>query len=96
MTRYQVDSEAVVAATANVRATIARIQGEVSALHAQLVDLQSSWTGPAATAFHGVVGEWRATQQRVEENLAALNAALAQAGQHYAQVEEQNARMFLR
>jgi early secretory antigenic target protein ESAT-6 len=94
MTRYQVDSEAVAAATGNVRAAVGRIQAEVSGLHGQLVNLQSSWTGPAASAFQGVVGEWRATQQRVEENLAAINASLARAGQLYSDAEEQNARLF--
>lgn len=96
MTRYQVDSEAVAATTARVRAAIGRIQGEVQGLHAQLAELQSSWTGQAAGAFQGVVSEWHATQLRVEESLASISTALAHAGQQYAQVEEQNARMFLR
>jgi WXG100 family type VII secretion target len=94
MTRYQVDSEAVAAATSNVRAAVSRIQAEVSGLHGQLVNLQSSWSGPAASAFQGVVGDWKATQQRVEESLGAINAGLAQAGRIYADVEEQNARLF--
>ncbi|CAN5125244.1 hypothetical protein BH09ACT3_BH09ACT3_05240 [soil metagenome] len=51
MTRFQVDSEAVLAATGSVRGSIARIQSEVGALHGQLTDLQGSWTGQAATAF---------------------------------------------
>ena len=96
MTRYQVDSEAVVAATAVARAAMGRIQSEVAGLHSQLVNLQSSWTGSAATAFQGVVGDWKATQQRVEESLALINTALAQAGQQYAEVEAQNQRLFLR
>lgn len=96
MTRYQVDSEAVAAATGNVRAAVNRIQAEVSGLHAQLANLQSSWTGQAATAFQGVVGDWKATQQRVEQSLAEINAALSQAGQLYAEAESQNARLFTR
>jgi hypothetical protein len=36
MTRYQVDSEAVAAATARAQAAMSRIQGEVAGLHAQL------------------------------------------------------------
>jgi WXG100 family type VII secretion target len=74
---------------------VGRIQAEVSGLHGQLTQLQSSWTGPAATAFQGVVSDWRATQQRVEESLAHINAALAAAGRLYADAEEQNARLFL-
>lgn len=95
MTRYQVDSEAVLSATGAVRSSIGRIQSEVGGLHGQLTQLQSSWTGEAATAFSGVVADWRATQQRVEENLAAINQALTRAGQQYAEIEAANARLFV-
>jgi early secretory antigenic target protein ESAT-6 len=94
MTRYQVDSEAVLAATGAVRSTIGRLQSEVTSLHGQLVQLQSSWTGEAATAFSGVVTEWKGTQQRVEENLAAINQGLTRAAQQYAEIEAANARLF--
>jgi early secretory antigenic target protein ESAT-6 len=94
MTRYQVDSEAVLAATGAVRASISRIQGEVGGLHAQLLNLQGSWTGQAASAFQTVVLDWKSTQQRVEENLAAINQALTLAAQQYADIEASNARMF--
>ncbi len=94
MTRYHVDSDAVLSATASVRASIGRIQAEVSGLHGQLVNLQGSWGGQAATAFQTIVADWKATQQRVEESLAAINGALAQAGQQYAEIEASNARLF--
>jgi 6 kDa early secretory antigenic target len=94
MTRYQVDSEAVISATGAVRSSISRIQSEVAGLHGQLTNLQSSWTGQAASAFTGVVAEWKTTQQRVEESLAAINQALTQAGQQYAEIEAANARLF--
>jgi early secretory antigenic target protein ESAT-6 len=94
MTRYQVDSEAVLGATGSVRASISRIQAEVSGLHGQLVNLQGSWSGQAATAFQSVVVEWKATQQRVEENLATLNQALTVAAQQYAEIEASNSRLF--
>ncbi len=94
MTRYQVDSEAVLSATGAVRNSISRIQAEVAGLHGQLTNLQGSWTGQAATAFNGVVTDWKATQQRVEESLAAINQSLAQAGQQYAEIENANTRLF--
>lgn len=96
MTRYQVDSDAVLGATNAVRASASRIQGEVSSLHAQLVNLQGSWSGQAATSFQSVLSEWKATQHRVEENLASLNQALTQAAQQYAEIEQNNARLFAR
>lgn len=96
MTRYQIDSEAVAAATASVQAAASRIQADVSGLHGRLIDLQGSWTGQAATAFQAVVADWSATQRRVEESLQLLNTGLARAGQHYAEIEVQNTRMFAR
>ena len=96
MTRYQVDSEAVLQATGAVRTSIGRIQAEVASLHGQLSALEGSWTGAAATAFSGVVTDWKATQQQVEQNLAAINHALTQAGQQYADIESANTRLFAR
>lgn len=96
MSTYQVDSEAVLAHATAARQTVGRIQGEVTALHSQLEQLQSSWTGGAAAAFHQVVAEWRTTQQRVEDSLAAISGALQQAGQQYADAEQHNTRLFLR
>ncbi len=94
MTRYQVDSEAVLAATGTVRATIERISGESGSLLGQLVNLEGSWSGPAASAFQGVVSEWRATQLRVEEAMAHIGQALAVAGTQYAEAETSNVRLF--
>lgn len=94
MTRFQVDSDAVLTATGAVRTSIGRIQAEVTGLHGQLATLQGSWSGQAATAFQSVVTDWKATQQRVEESLAAINQALTQAGQQYAEIEASNARLF--
>lgn len=96
MTSYQVDSEAVFGASGAARATSDRIQADVAGMLGQLTSLQSSWTGQAATAFQTLIADWRATQQRVSENLEAINAALAQAGQQYAEIEQANARLFLR
>jgi len=96
MTRYQVDSDAVISATGAARGSIGRIQAEVAALQNQLMSLQGSWTGSAASAFQSLVADWSATQQRVEQSLGALTEALAHAGQHYAEIEHQNARLFLR
>jgi len=79
-----------------VRNSISRLQSEVSGLHGQLTNLQGSWTGQAATAFQTVVTDWKATQVRVEESLAAINQALSQAGQQYAEIEANNARLFSR
>ena len=96
MTTYQVDSEAVLAATTATRGTIGRIEAEVAALYGQLVNLEGSWTGQASIAFQGAVADWKAMQQRIEESLAGLNQALTVAGQQYADIEQANTRLFAR
>jgi 6 kDa early secretory antigenic target len=96
MTRYEVDSDAVAAATSTVRAAMGRIQGEVSGLHSQLVALQGSWTGQASAGFQGVVTDWKATQTRVEESLGAIGHALDLTARHYAEVEAQAVQLFRR
>lgn len=87
MAVFAVDSDAVLSSTTLVRGTIERLQGEVGTLLSQLTGLQASWTGAASVAFQTSVEEWRATQRRVEENLAGLNAALSTAGRQYAEAE---------
>lgn len=96
MTRYQVDSEAVVAVTGATRGSIGRFQAEAAGLQANLTGLQATWSGSAATAFQGLLSEWTTSYQRVEQALIAINEALTHAGQGYADVEQQAARMFLR
>ena len=94
MPRFTVDSEAVFAAQSAVAATIPRVQSDVAALLANLHALQDSWGGSAAAAFQGIVSDWQATQQRVEESLVAINEALGAAGRQYLEVEEANVRLF--
>jgi WXG100 family type VII secretion target len=96
MTRYSVDSEAVLAASTQARATIARLQSEVQTLNAHLHSLSSSWSGPAASAFIVVHDNWRTTQMRVEESLQSLTESLSHAGRHYQEMEIANARLFQR
>ena len=96
MTQYSVDSEAVLGTSAAAQATMGRVQAEVSTLLGQLVSLEGSWTGAAASAFQAAVADWKATQQIVEQNLVSLTAALGHAAQQYAEIEQVNARLFLR
>jgi early secretory antigenic target protein ESAT-6 len=94
MTRYQVDSDLVMATTGLVRARIETIQAEVQAMMHQLTELQSTWTGEASNAFQGIVADWRGTQLRVEESAVQINTALARAGTQYSEIERSNADLF--
>ena len=96
MTSYQVDSEAVLHATQQAKATIQQVQSQLQQLTHNLHALQSSWTGQASTAFQSVLAEWRGTQQHVEAQLVAITEALGQAAHHYIELEQANTRLFRR
>ena len=94
MSTFSVDSDAVLAATAAIRATGDRLQGETTAMLGQLTQLQGSWTGAAATSFQSVIDRWRAAQRELEGALGDIGAALAHAGNQYAQTELAAAGLF--
>lgn len=96
MTRYHVDSDAVLSATSQAQGSIGRIQAEIQSLSSQLHSLQASWSGTAASAFQQVLSEWLVTQQQVEGQLISLTQTLGQVGAHYAELEAQNTRLFMR
>ena len=94
--RYQVDSDAVLAATSTARNTIARVQADIQSLTSQLHGLQGSWSGQASAAFQQVLSEWKSTHAQVEAQLMTLTDTLTQVAHHYSDLEAQNARMFMR
>ena len=96
MTTFQVNSETVAQAAQAAHATIARVQGDLQQLTHSLQSLQGAWSGQAATAFQTVFTEWRSTQVALETQLIQLAESLGFAAQHYAELEIQNSRLFMR
>ena len=96
MSRYEVDSAQVAAASAAAAASVTVIRAEVGALMRHLADLQAGWHGSAASAFAGVLADWTMTQQRVEASLDQITGALGAEARHYADAEQQASRLFLR
>lgn len=94
MAVFSVDSDAVLGATAPIRATADRIQSEVSSMSAQLSHLQASWTGSASVAFQSALERWRHAQREVEAALGDLGSAVSLAGQQYAQAETATLGLF--
>jgi WXG100 family type VII secretion target len=94
MSRYEVDSAQVAAASAAVQSSAHEIGAEVDRMMRHLLDLQASWKGSAATSFQHVVTDWRATQERVRTALEEIQRALAVAGRHYEDAENAATRMF--
>lgn len=91
---FSVDSDAVLSATASIRATSDRLQADTATMLGQLTQLQGSWTGGASIAFQSVVERWRAAQRELDAALGDIGTALAVAGQQYAQTELAAAGMF--
>ncbi|GAB3265918.1 hypothetical protein GCM10027456_49750 [Kineosporia babensis] len=94
MPRFEVDSAQVVQASAAVQGSAQQIGTEVDRMMRHLVQLQAGWSGSAATSFQSVINEWRVTQERVRLTLEDIQAALAQAGRQYQEVEDSAVRMF--
>jgi 6 kDa early secretory antigenic target len=95
MTRILVDSEEVLATNTVVQATIDKLQNDVNTLHTQLVSLQSSWQGQAATSFQELAGKWRTTAGLVQQQLGEIGQALTVAARQYSEIEAMNQRLFL-
>ena len=94
MPSYTVDSDIVMQKAAAVSGTVGRLQTETATLQAQLLDLQGTWTGMAASAFQVSAEQWSAVQAQVEQALASLGSALHAAGMHYADTEQAAVAMF--
>lgn len=94
MSRFEVDSVQVEAASGAVRGSVAALGLEVDRMTRHLQELQATWKGAAASQFQVVAEDWRATQERVKQSLEQISLALASAASTYAQAEEANLRMF--
>ena len=93
-TQFQVDTERIHAASADIARISGEIDGQVTAMMARLVGLQDAWTGTASARFQGVVGEWQGTQRQVRAALDSIGSVLAAAGAQYAETEANAMRMF--
>jgi 6 kDa early secretory antigenic target len=94
MTQFTVDSEQVMAANLAIQDTIQRLSSESDRLYGQLVSLQSSWTGVAASSFQDLTNRWKATAAAVDSQLSEVGKSLAIAAQQYSEIEYANQRLF--
>lgn len=93
-TQFQVDTDRIAGASADVARISADIESTVAAMMARLTALQDAWQGSASAGFQGVMKQWQGTQARVRESLDAINQMLAQAGTRYADTEQANTALF--
>lgn len=94
MTVYHVDAAEVATAAANSLQTAEAIRASVAAMMTQLVGLEASWGGAAASSFQGVIAQWHTTQAQVEVALEAVSNALSQASATYTEAESAATSLF--
>lgn len=94
MVQLAVDSDQILGAVASTQASIERVRAENSGLTANLVNLQTTWSGSASISFQDLLQQWRALQLQVEEQIAQINNALAAAGNTYGSTEQDVTRLF--
>ena len=95
MSKFEVDSDRVMQASAAVSTSVTAIRGDVARMMANLVELGDTWRGSAATSFTGVVAQWQQAQTQVETALDAITAALGSAAATYDDAEARAARLFV-
>lgn len=93
MTSFHVDVPALESAASAISTTIDSLHTDIARLTAQLRGLESSWSGPAATAFGSVVDEWGVSSGRVTESLTSIGRALNTIHAHYLETETMNVRL---
>jgi early secretory antigenic target protein ESAT-6 len=96
MSQFQVDSDALLGASASLRGTVSQMQSLIVTMNGQLTTLAASWSGSASLAFQDLVNEWQVTQRVVESNLDEISVALSTAHSQYSDVESANMSLFRR
>ena len=94
MATYRVDSDRLQSASAAVNTSVTRIRESVGTMYANLQDLQSAWQGAAAARFKGVMEQWRAAQQQMEQSLQNIQQSMSCASATYAQAEADAQHLF--
>ncbi|QPK81043.1 WXG100 family type VII secretion target [Schaalia sp. ZJ405] len=94
MATFMVDSQLVASSATNVSLTAERIRQEVQTMLAQLLELESSWTGVAQMNFQDCVAQWQATQAQVDAALESISTQMHTAASVYADAEAQSAALF--
>lgn len=94
MAQFRVDSEQIQQAAAAVGTSVNSIREAVNGMYANLQQLQSVWTGSAATKFASTAGQWRAAQQQMEQSLEAIQQAMQHASGVYLDAETQATSLF--
>lgn len=88
---YGTSTEEMQRAGQQVFAVNDQVQGQLSALRAQLAPLSGGWRGQASAAFQALMARWDADARSLNEALRGIGEAIQGSGQSYAGQEEASA-----
>jgi len=95
MTGIKVTPEQLQALSGNVARGSADIDATLASLRGQLAPLLGGdWAGHASAQFNGLWEKWQHSAKGLNEALVGISQLLGQAGQSYAQAEQQIAASF--
>lgn len=94
MAQFRVDSDQIQHAAGAVGRSITAIRDAVNGMYANLTQLQSVWTGSAASQFNATAQQWRSAQQQMEQSLQAIQTAMQHASNVYLDAETQASQLF--
>jgi WXG100 family type VII secretion target len=83
------DTEDIASKAAAIQAAAGEIETQLTQLGGQMAALAETYTGPGASAFQEVYGQWKVTAAQMKEELGEIGIALGNTGQARGDVEQQ-------
>lgn len=94
MANIGVDTEAVAAAATQFNAQATQLEDLIGAVSKSLGELEPLWTGPAASQFVTLMGQWNADVMNIQQVLTQVSNRVAQAGVGYSDLDQSIQRSF--
>jgi WXG100 family type VII secretion target len=91
---YRVSSEMITNVASQVTSGASEIEGQRSALLAQIQGLGDSWQGTAASALQELYAKWDSDARALMETLTEIGQAMQEAATAYEVTEEDVTREF--
>lgn len=94
MANIGVDTEAVAAAAAQFNTQSVQLEELIGAVSKSLSALEPLWTGPAASQFVTLMGQWNSDVTNIQQVLTQVSTRVAQAGTGYTDLDQSIQRSF--
>jgi WXG100 family type VII secretion target len=94
MANIGVDTEAVAAAAREFNTQATQLEELIGAVSKSLTALEPLWTGPAASQFVTLMGQWNSDVTNIQQVLTQVSNRVAQAGIGYTDLDQSIQRSF--